>query len=282
MIKFQIDKIMAIQEGQKVEESEEEAELVPTRYEYYRGGQIRNFWEAFFRQNIVGMGYYYDPNVHKKLPNTQGETPLCFASHLGKLDIVTFLLEHGADINEPEDLFFHTPLMRASINGNDKVVLCLLKNGGDPNKQDRYLETALHQATRYNYSVIAKLLLDYGANLNLKNAAGQTPLEVGKAVSKPDNEIKLYPHLFYNYPDEKQIRKNTKELSSTVVRELPSTADRELPSTSASGSELPFISDKELSPTVDKDTSSNPDEECPSSPDKESKSISDDNETPMD
>ena len=69
---------------------------------------------------------------------------------------------------------------RAVENGNIKAVKQYLAAGVDVNIEDdsdRYKFTPLLIAAQYNQMEIAKLLIDKGANVNVKDADGDTPLK---------------------------------------------------------------------------------------------------------
>jgi len=69
-------------------------------------------------------------NVNSKI---SGRTPLHCASYRGYISIVNKLLRHGADINAL-DTDKRTPLDRALLNNDKKMVYLLVKNGADPLK----------------------------------------------------------------------------------------------------------------------------------------------------
>ena len=47
-------------------------------------------------------------------------------------------------------------------------------------KHINYGSTPLHDAARYGYLKIVRLLLEYGANINAKDMFGKTPLDFAK------------------------------------------------------------------------------------------------------
>lgn len=57
-----------------------------------------------------------------------------------------------------------------------KIVSILLKEGADPDIQDRYGYTPLHIVTRYGYQDVIETFLNYNANPNIKDKYGNTPL----------------------------------------------------------------------------------------------------------
>jgi ankyrin repeat protein/tetratricopeptide (TPR) repeat protein len=83
------------------------------------------------------------------------------------------------DITEPLDGF--TPLMTAILFENNNVVNVLLKNGAKAHLQDSEKTTVLHLAcVGYKISTgkasIAKMLLDYGADIEARDKWGNAPL----------------------------------------------------------------------------------------------------------
>ena len=94
-------------------------------------------------------------------------------------DLVTVreLLHRGFSVNT-KDGSGRTPLMTAAGLGRTEIVRCLLENGADVHILDSVLgASALHFAAQGGSVDTAKLLLKYGAHLNLQVPAnGLTPL----------------------------------------------------------------------------------------------------------
>jgi ankyrin repeat protein len=63
--------------------------------------------------------------------DNDGNTVLHNAAMQGRLELIPFLIEHGADVNAKNKLQ-QTPLICATKHGNVAVVQCLLQNGGNP------------------------------------------------------------------------------------------------------------------------------------------------------
>ena len=114
-----------------------------------------------------------------------------------QLDLIKILLKKGANINE-KDKNGVSPLHRAVRYRNPKVLEFLIKIGANVNYADkRNASTALHKVV-FNSGApsikgksdeaieIIKILLDNGANPNLKNNKGKTPIDYVKkdAVKK--------------------------------------------------------------------------------------------------
>jgi ankyrin repeat protein len=118
--------------------------------------------------------------VEKGVPIDQpaGElgTPLQKAVDGGFVDIASFLIKHGADINKSEG--GSTPLHNAVRFGSPETVKFLLEVGAKPNARDSYGVTPLMYAASGNHAEAAKLLLENGADSQLKNSKGQTAMDL--------------------------------------------------------------------------------------------------------
>jgi len=107
-----------------------------------------------------------------------GRTGLIIAVLTGAIKIAHLLLEHGADpkISEP---LGHNALMLAAQKGHIEILQDLLKRDAsyiDQKNQQGW--TALMLAVRYGHLDVVKLLLDYQADMNVKNAAGTQALHI--------------------------------------------------------------------------------------------------------
>eukprot|EP00049_Salpingoeca_infusionum_P002710 m.59061 g.59061 ORF g.59061 m.59061 type:complete len:805 (+) comp11745_c0_seq2:377-2791(+) len=121
--------------------------------------------------------------VHFADPSTKS-TPLHVAAGYNHVDLVAFLLEHGADVNRPDASGFVPLHNAASFNHLDLVKLLLQQPGVQANAPDNWGYTPLHEAARKNHVNVAKLLLDHGANTSLKTTdTHQTALDLAPESS---------------------------------------------------------------------------------------------------
>jgi ankyrin repeat protein len=133
-----------------------------------------------------------------------GETPLAIACNLGLVPIFQKLLDHGAKV-DTRDQTGHTPLFRAissqsinaaliveglnnnaslfraplssQINNAALLVEGLLRHGAQVNVHNSSGETPLHRATTASTSTkVVELLLAQGAHLNVQDQCGTTSL----------------------------------------------------------------------------------------------------------
>jgi ankyrin repeat protein len=103
-------------------------------------------------------------------------TAMIKACEDGSLDIVKVLVDAGANINLKSKGEF-SPLLYAVENKRKPIVEYLVSKGVNIDEKNGHLgNTALIKACEFGSLDIAKVLVDAGANINLKSKAGFTPL----------------------------------------------------------------------------------------------------------
>jgi ankyrin repeat protein len=122
--------------------------------------------------------YYKKPQVTSILLKYVGDINLFEAAAAGKFDVVAHLVfNHPDDINLYADDGF-TPLGLACYFGQFEVARYLVLKGADVNlpSNNGFNVFPLHSAAAGNYTDIARMLIDNGAQVNIKQQAGVTPL----------------------------------------------------------------------------------------------------------
>ena len=113
----------------------------------------------------------------RRIRHTYPETTALYrAAYAGWFDIVHFLISQGADVNTKngEDGRRGNPILFDVIrHGQEKLARLLLEYGAK-SKSDG--TTALHIACSYPKRALVRLVLDYGAYIDAKDALDQTPL----------------------------------------------------------------------------------------------------------
>jgi ankyrin repeat protein len=128
----------------------------------------------------------------------EGQTMLMLAARSGQIDAVTRLLAAGARVNDKEKWMGETALMWAAAENNTSTVVTLLERGADINARSTSVAypaqkpadpsnyvgsfvpkgqwTALMYAARENAAESAQALIDHGADINVQDPEGVTPL----------------------------------------------------------------------------------------------------------
>ena len=118
-------------------------------------------------------------HVLKKLCMRNGETPLLRSIILSKPAWTSYLIEHGSDVEFiPRDSEDGTALHRVVEKGWLDQTRQLLDRDADPNawNNNETKMTPLHVAARNDRVEIAKLLIERGSYVNMRDADGWTPL----------------------------------------------------------------------------------------------------------
>lgn len=107
-----------------------------------------------------------------------GNTALHYAAMENNRPTMEVLIMKGASVDKPNN-DGQTPMHLAAKQGCDSSVNTLLsKNRAAIDIQDQAGQTALHLAAQQGHQRVVRVLLARGANKNLVNQAGQTPLAV--------------------------------------------------------------------------------------------------------
>ncbi|XP_063436964.1 ankyrin repeat domain-containing protein 23-like [Mytilus trossulus] len=120
-----------------------------------------------------------------------GRTPLMWAAERGHLEVVTYLVTHGSQLDATSTVFERTPLMFAAMRGHLEVVTHLVTHGSQLEATDTYYgETALHYAAQYGNIDVTKWIIDQGCSPWVKSKQGKTPYDLVKIGKYDDEERK--------------------------------------------------------------------------------------------
>lgn len=159
------------------------------------GGASTNPSEAVAMPEVPGIAIAQDAASDKAVAtildaaDATGLTPLLFAAGRGHLNIVQFLVEHGAVLNQ-QNHRGQSVLHRAVNRGNMELVEYIVstsakKNGSNKAAQRRFLDlqdargdSALFYASMDNNEEMGRYLLRRGADRELRNKDGKCFWEV--------------------------------------------------------------------------------------------------------
>ena len=122
------------------------------------------------------------------MPTSCEEGRLFSAAERGDLDEVKRLVLHYA-----APLHYDAaPLHYAAGRGHLDVVKFLLEHGADPNVKGGYFDdTPLHYAAeKCRVFDVARVLLDYGADPTIRDNEGKTPLDYGSDCEEIIEELR--------------------------------------------------------------------------------------------
>jgi ankyrin repeat protein len=110
----------------------------------------------------------------------------------GNKELVRLFIEKGADINAIDEGSGETPLTRTISYGDNKGMLALLlEQGADPNIKNAAGDTPVFKAIARGDKDLVTLLIEKKAKLDLKNTAGQTPLAYATQTQKDEIAVVL-------------------------------------------------------------------------------------------
>lgn len=111
-----------------------------------------------------------------------GDWPLFMAAYLGHIEVLTALLEAGADVSVLDPGMQATALHAAAYAGHAEACRLLIAHGVELNRQGPHNGyTALHDAVWQNNLAAATVLVQAGADGSIRSHQGLTPLAMAQA-----------------------------------------------------------------------------------------------------
>ncbi len=208
--------------------------------------------QAAMNGNSEIISMLLDAGVNPNEATLQGDTALMNAAQTGALNGVEALIDAGADIEARDSYYYQTPLMWGAAADNVEVVRALIDAGAEVNARSAELIfagvaqegrgvggdfpngglSALHHAARENAIETAKLLLEAGADPDMHDPRGMSPLRVAVANSNLDlvkvmiesgadlNDGALIDIIETEYKEIAFVRAEKNYDNKTTVREL--------------------------------------------------------------
>ncbi|KAH6605164.1 ankyrin repeat [Trichoderma cornu-damae] len=100
------------------------------------------------------------------------------AAENGDTDLMALLFENGADAHAADPQAFTPLLLAASSNNMDAVRMLVTQHKVDCARRDYYRSSALHYAVQNGNFDMARLLLENGAQTDVEDMAGYSPLSI--------------------------------------------------------------------------------------------------------
>ncbi len=132
------------------------------------------FWEAALNGDLEGVSSMLKLGMDANETDVEGRTALMFAAYNGHTEIARILIDRGAKI-DALDHSHRTALLFAATGPFPETVKFLLDNKSNPNVVDNgeHFSPLMHAAAEGNLDIV-KILLEYGADPDLKDVDGDT------------------------------------------------------------------------------------------------------------
>jgi hypothetical protein len=135
--------------------------------------------------NILSLLIEHGADMEDQSRSNIGGTPLHRAVLYGRVQVGQCLLDLGANINA-RDSSYNTPLTYAAFNGLVEFARMLLERGAVIDAQNKQGRTALHLASDKEKLQAVSLLLEHGADVNVRDDKGNTPSDLASLKGYPE------------------------------------------------------------------------------------------------
>ena len=144
--------------------------------------------ESCTLHNLDVVRFLISHGANVNIIDYYGHTCLSVACRNGFDDIVELLLDHGADINLVRDIYRYTPFILAIMHGRVSTVKLLLDRGASVHRKGNAVPLLV--ASQHGQVGVARLLLERGADVQ-EARYGTTPLIAAAAYPKDRGMIGL-------------------------------------------------------------------------------------------
>ena len=165
---------------------------------------------------IIWLLLDHNPDVNVHDSDDMGYTPLHYGAMRGHFKLVQKLLELQAEVNSCTD-HESTPLLLASEFGYTDVVQLLLDHNADVYARDGDGDTALHCAALGGHPDNVRILLKLNLEVNSQNNEGSTPLHLASECHR-EGSTEVF-RLLLEYGADVQLRNHTRQTATEVARD---------------------------------------------------------------
>lgn len=157
-------------------------------------GELYEAYAEAARKGMIDMlNVFHSCDLSLNCSDGFGMTPLFAAATAGQTECVEWLLEKGASLSLSENVIESNALYAAATSGNPACVK-LLCDRLAPEERADVLDSALFEAIDHDQHANLAVLWVYGANIEVMDENGRTPLIMAAALGSP-NCIKMLVEL---------------------------------------------------------------------------------------
>ena len=128
---------------------------------------------------VAHLLYTHPDAVNDYAPD--GFTPLGLACYFGQFEVARYLVLKGADVNLPSNNGFHVlPIHSAAAGNYNDIAKMLIENGAQINVKQQAGATPLHAAAQNGNLELLILLLESGAETNVRMEGGKLPADLAR------------------------------------------------------------------------------------------------------
>ncbi len=156
-------------------------------------GPTKPFYQAIATGDVDEVRLHLDQGTDLlNKPDTNKNTPLGIAVEGGRIELITLLLDAGANPSAPSrDV---PPIIMASIRNNLDAVKALVAKGASVDATDTMGKTPMIVATDSGFFEVVEYLIGAGADVNIKDRTGQTALSIAQARRNTEIAALLRQH----------------------------------------------------------------------------------------
>jgi ankyrin repeat protein len=139
------------------------------------GGPARDLFDAAAKGDVVAVVRSLKGGVQIDARDEAGRTALLIATYNNRIGVARVLIDAGADVNAKDDIS-DTPYLYAGAEGRIEILQMMLGAGANLRDTNRYGGTALIPAAHHGHPEAVQLLLEAGVAPDHINKLGWTAL----------------------------------------------------------------------------------------------------------
>jgi len=146
----------------------------------------RSYWEIAIAHTLFDVSAFGAIALVMLNPSLF-DSQIVYSAYHGDIPKINYLVAMGGNVNATFSSRRISALEEAAQQPNPEMLNVLLEKGANPNLADSYGMTPLIAAINRNQLQNIKVLIDHGANVNLADKRGETPLAAARRLGYVDS-----------------------------------------------------------------------------------------------